>query len=69
VRSAVGVSVGSLEGITVVGFAVVGLAVSLVDGRTLGSLVGLLDGLLVGLLVGNRVGTFVGVSDDIFVGI
>jgi hypothetical protein len=69
VISVVGECDGSLEGVsvvTVVGLTVEGLAVGIVDGRTLGSLEGLLDGrlvadgLLVGLLVDDSVGLLVG---------
>ena len=60
--SVVGECDGSLEGVTVVGLTVEGLAVGLVDGRTLGSLEGLLDGLLIGFLVGDSDGLYVRVG-------
>ncbi len=63
--SDVGECDGSLEGVsvvTVVGLTVEGLAVGLVDGRTLGSLEGLLDGLLIGFLVGDSDGLYVRVG-------
>ena len=60
--SDVGECDGSLEGVTVVGLTVEGLAVGLVDRLTLGSLEGLLDGRLVGFLVGDSDGLYVRVG-------